>query len=40
MLRTKKSGDFDQIAPTRADKKLIALAWVIACTVFFLLVRP
>jgi hypothetical protein len=39
MLRTKKSGDFDQIAPTRTDKKLIALAWVIACTVFFLLVR-
>jgi hypothetical protein len=39
MLRTKKSGDFDQVTPTRTDKKLIALAWVIACTVFFLMVR-
>jgi len=39
MLKTKKSGDFGQVAPTRTDKKLIALAWVIAFTVFFLMVR-
>jgi hypothetical protein len=28
MLRTKKSENFDQVAPTGTDKKLIALAWV------------
>jgi|HubBroStandDraft_6_1064221.scaffolds.fasta_scaffold1203708_1 hypothetical protein len=39
MLKIKKSGDFEQVAPTRTDKKLIALAWVIACTVVFLMVR-
>jgi hypothetical protein len=44
MLETKESGDkelgdSDQVAPSRTDKKLIALAWVIACTVFFLMVR-
>jgi hypothetical protein len=39
MLRTKKSENFDQVAPTRTDKKLIALAWVVACTVVFLMMR-
>ena len=39
MLSSKKSGDFDEVGPTRTDKKLIALAWVIACAVFFLMVR-
>jgi hypothetical protein len=39
MLKAKKSGDLDQVGPTRTDKKLIALAWVIACTVFFLMVQ-
>jgi hypothetical protein len=44
MLKTRRSrdrefGDSVQVAPSRTDKKLIALAWVIACTVFFLMVR-
>ena len=39
MLRIEKSGDFDQVVPTRTEKRLIALAWLIACTVFFLMVR-
>jgi hypothetical protein len=39
MFRTKKSENFDQVAPTRTDKKLIALAWVVACTVVFLMMR-
>ena len=39
MLRVKKSENFDQVAPTGTDKKLIALAWVIACTVVFLMMR-
>ena len=37
MLTTKKSESFDQVPLT--DKKLIALAWVIACTVVFLMMR-
>jgi len=39
MLSSKKSGDFYEVGPTRTDKKLIALAWAIACAVFFLMVR-
>jgi hypothetical protein len=39
MLATKKSGNSDRIAATRTDKELIALAWVIACTVVFLMMR-
>ena len=39
MLTTKKFENSDRIASTRTDKKMIALAWVIACTVFFLLIR-
>jgi hypothetical protein len=39
MLRIKKSKNFDRVASTRTDKKLIALAWVIACTIFFLMMR-
>jgi hypothetical protein len=39
MLTKKKSENFDQVAPTCTDKKLIALAWVIACTVVFPMMR-
>jgi hypothetical protein len=39
MVTTKKSKNSDQVAPTRTDKKLIALAWVIACTIVFLMMR-
>ena len=39
MLRTKNSGDFDEVGPTRTDKKLIALAWVVAYIVVFLMMR-
>jgi hypothetical protein len=39
MLTTKKSEDPDRIAPARIEKELIALAWVIACTVVFLMMR-
>lgn len=35
----KKSGDSDRAACTRTEKRLIALLWVIACTVVFLMVR-
>jgi hypothetical protein len=39
MLTTKMSENSDQVAPTRTDKELIALAWVIASTVVFLMMR-
>jgi hypothetical protein len=39
MLATKKSEDSDRVASTRTDKELIALAWAIACTVVFLMMR-
>jgi hypothetical protein len=39
MLTTKKSENSDRLASARIDKQLIALAWVIACTVVFLMMR-
>jgi hypothetical protein len=39
MLTTKKSENSDRVASTRTDKELIALAWVIACPVVFLMMR-
>ena len=39
MLTTKKSENSDRIASTRSDRKMIALAWAIACTVVFLMMR-
>ena len=39
MIMTKKSENSDRIAPTRTDKELIALAWVIASAVVFLMMR-
>jgi len=39
MPTTKKPEDFDRIAPARIDKELIALAWVIACTVVLFMLR-
>jgi hypothetical protein len=39
MLTTKKSENSDRIATTRTDKELIALVWMIACTILFLMMR-
>ncbi len=39
MLTTKKFEDSDPTASARIDKGLIVLAWVIACTVVFLMMR-
>ena len=39
MFAVKKSKNSDRLASTRTDKELIALAWVIACTVVLLMIR-
>jgi hypothetical protein len=39
MAPTRKYGDSDRVTSTSTEKRLIALAWVIACTIVFLLVR-
>ena len=39
MLATKTPENSHRIASTYTDKKLIALAWVLACTVVFLMIR-
>lgn len=38
MATTKKSGNSDRAACTRTEKRLIALLWVIVCTIVFLMV--
>jgi hypothetical protein len=39
MLTTKKFENSDRTAATRTDKELIALAWAVASTVVFLMMR-
>ena len=39
MATTKQSRNSDRLAYTRTEKRLIALVWVIACTIVFLMVR-
>jgi hypothetical protein len=39
MPTTKKSGNSDRAAYSRTEKRLIALAWVIACMIVFLMMR-
>jgi hypothetical protein len=39
MAPTKKYGNSARVASTPTEKRLIALTWVIACTIVFLLVR-
>jgi len=39
MLTAKKSENSDRIAPARIEKELIALAWVVACIVVFVMMR-
>ena len=39
MVTTKKFGNSNRAACTHTEKRLIALLWVIACTIVFLMVR-
>ena len=39
MATTMKSGNFNRVTSTLTEKRVIVLAWVIACTIVFFLVR-